>query len=88
MKQEILKLNMDSVQDYNENLGVETLHPLVSVVKHVGAERNQTFPETVRILCRLSQTIGMRHDHVRTKQLRLSRRYIDVCSTWTDSRSQ
>ena len=23
---------MDSVQDYNENLGVETLHPLVSVV--------------------------------------------------------
>ena len=30
MKQEIL--NMNSVQDYNENLGVETLHPLVSVV--------------------------------------------------------
>ena len=30
MKQEII--NMDSVQDYNENLGVETLHPLVSVV--------------------------------------------------------
>ena len=25
-------LNMDSVQDYNDNLGVETLHPLVSVV--------------------------------------------------------
>ena len=30
MKQEII--NMDSVPDYNENLGVETLHPLVSVV--------------------------------------------------------
>ena len=25
-------LKMDSVQDYNDNLGVETLHPLVSVV--------------------------------------------------------
>lgn len=25
-------LNMDSVQDYNDNLGVDTLHPLVSVV--------------------------------------------------------
>ena len=25
-------INMESVQDYNENLGVETLHPLVSVV--------------------------------------------------------
>ena len=25
-------INMDSVQDYNNDLGVETLHPLVSVV--------------------------------------------------------
>jgi len=25
-------INMESVQDYNEILGVETLHPLVSVV--------------------------------------------------------
>ena len=30
MEQRII--NMESVQDYNENLGVETLHPLVSVV--------------------------------------------------------
>lgn len=30
MKQHII--NMDSVQDYNENLGIETLHPLVGVV--------------------------------------------------------
>ena len=30
MKQVII--NMESVQDYNENLGMETLHPLVSVV--------------------------------------------------------
>lgn len=30
MKNQII--NMESVQDYNENLGVETLHPLVSVV--------------------------------------------------------
>lgn len=25
-------INMESVQDYNEIIGVETLHPLVSVV--------------------------------------------------------
>lgn len=30
MKQKII--NMDMVQDYNENLGVKTLHPLVSVI--------------------------------------------------------
>lgn len=29
---ESMILNMDSVQDYNDNLGVETLHPLVSIV--------------------------------------------------------
>lgn len=30
MEQKII--NMENVQDYNDNLGVETLHPLVSVV--------------------------------------------------------
>lgn len=48
-------LEMPSVKDYNDNLGVATLHPLVSVVDM----SYQALAETFWVLLHNSQALGM-----------------------------
>ncbi len=62
MEQKII--NMESVQDYNDNLGVETLHPLVSVVDMSELPEIRHSLKRFGILLHLSETAGLWHHSI------------------------
>ena len=79
-------IKLDSVQDYNELLGIETVHPLVSVVDFFGIGECPPLPQEFWFLLYFPQTYRLRPAALRTEPIRLSRRNISLYCTGTGCR--
>lgn len=79
-------ININSIHDYNEFLGIETLNPLVTFIDFKDVKVLKHKKKTLRLLRHLPEREDTRKADLRAQPIRLSGRHVGIRGSRTSGR--